>query len=128
LVGSGVDLEGQDIAKMFFNAGWLKIIILAFMTVVIAPILEEFIFRHTLYRNLSKKFGRIAAAIFTSGLFAMLHYNVAGTISFFGVGLYNCYLYDKYGYRASVLNHFVFNFISTFFIILLKIFNINVPV
>ena len=128
LMGAGFKLEGQDVSKMFFNAGWLKIIILSIMTVVIAPVLEEFIFRHTLYRNLSKKFGRIAAALLTSILFAALHFNLAGTISFFGVGLYNCYLYEKYGYRAAVLNHFIFNFVSTFLIILLKVFNINIPV
>lgn len=128
LMGAGFKLEGQEVAKMFFDAGWLKIILLSLMTVVIAPILEEFIFRHTLYRNLSKKFGRVLAAILTSALFAMLHYNVAGTISFFGVGLYNCYLYEKYGYRAAVFNHFIFNFTSTFFIILLKAFNVNIPV
>ena len=126
MMGFGIKLQQQEISKMFMDSSWTKIIMLSLLTVVTAPILEEFIFRHTLYRQLSKKTGKIAACLITSGLFALLHFNFLGTISFFGVGIFNCYLYDKYGYRAAVINHFVFNFISTFMIIMLKLFNVPI--
>lgn len=126
MMGFGIKLQQQEISKIFMDSSWTKIILLSLLTVVTAPILEEFIFRHTLYRQLSKKTGKIAACLITSGLFALLHFNFLGTISFFGVGIFNCYLYDKYGYRAAVINHFVFNFVSTFMIIMLKLFNVPI--
>jgi uncharacterized protein len=123
LMGFGIKPVGQEIGQVFLKSSWPVIILLSALTIIVAPILEEYIFRHTLYRQLSKRIGRVGACIITSCLFALLHFNFLGTISFLGVGIYNCYLYDKYGYRASVLNHFVFNSISTFMIIGLKIYN-----
>lgn len=125
MMGYGVKLTQQDISKAFMNSSWGMVIILSVLAVIVAPILEEFIFRHTLYRQLSKRWGRLAACIITSILFALLHFNFLGTISFFGVAVFNCYLYDKYGYRAAVFNHFVFNFMSTATMIALKLFHIK---
>jgi uncharacterized protein len=122
LIGFGIKPVGQEISQVFLSSSWPVIIFLSILTVIVAPILEEFIFRHTLYRQLSKRIGRIGACAITSCLFALLHFNFLGTISFLGVGIYNCYLYDKYGYRAAVANHFVFNSISTLMIIGLKIY------
>jgi uncharacterized protein len=124
LNGFGVNFEQQEISKIFLASPWSKIILLSIMTVIIAPILEEYIFRHTLYRQLSKRMGKTLACIITSALFALLHFNALGTISFFGVGIFNCYLYDKYGYRASVLNHFVFNLVSLIMLITVKVFKL----
>ncbi|QCX33071.1 CPBP family intramembrane metalloprotease [Caloramator sp. E03] len=120
----GIKVKAQDIYEIFLNAGWIKVIFLFAMTVVFAPIVEEFTFRHILYRGLSKKIGKQLSAALTSFLFALIHYNLAGFVSFFGIGIYNCYLYEKYGYRAAVVNHFIFNFISVLLILLIKIFNI----
>lgn len=123
LISFGIKPIPQEISQVFMKSGWAVIIYLSILTVIVAPILEEFIFRHTLYRQLSKRIGRVGAGIITSCLFALLHFNFLGTISFLGVGIYNCYLYDKYGYRAAVFNHFVFNSISTVMMIGYKIHN-----
>ena len=125
VLGFGVNLEPQKISQVFMNSSWTKIIFLSFLTVVTAPVLEEFVFRHTFYRQLSKRTGKIAACLISSALFALLHFNFLGTISFFGVGIFNCILYDKYGYKAAVLNHFIFNSISTVLMIVYKLFNIG---
>jgi membrane protease YdiL (CAAX protease family) len=85
----------------------------------------EFVFRNYLYRIIKKRTGQVLSAIITSTLFAILHFNLAGIVSFFGLGIYNCYLYEKYGYRASVMNHFIFNLISVVFIIIFKALNLN---
>lgn len=122
-----VEVKSQEIMTMFANADWIKILWLSVMTVVIAPILEEFVFRHILYRGFSKKIGRIFAALLTSLLFTLMHYNIAGSISFFLLAMYNCYLYEKYGYRAAVVNHFVFNSFSTAVIIIAKLLGTELP-
>jgi uncharacterized protein len=97
LTSFGVKLQEQEIGKILINSGWFKLILLSFMTVIIAPILEEFVFRHILYRGFAKKIGKVLSSVLTSILFTLLHFNLAGSISFFAVGVYNCYLYEKYG-------------------------------
>lgn len=122
LKGYGVNLSPQEISKDFMNSSWGMVILLSLLAVIVAPILEEFIFRHTLYRQLSKRIGKLGACLITSVLFALLHFNFLGTISFFGVAILNCYLYDEYGYRAAVVNHCIFNFTSTAMLVLFKAF------
>ena len=125
LIKLGIKVESQEVLSMFINAGWFKVIILSIITAIFAPVVEEFVFRNYLYRIIKKRTGQILSAIITSALFAILHFNLAGIVSFFGLGVYNCYLYEKYGYRAAVMNHFIFNFISVIFIIIFKALNIN---
>lgn len=125
LMKLGVKIENQEILKMFISDGWFKVIILSIIAVIFAPVVEEFIFRNYLYRIIKKRTGQILSAIITSTLFAILHFNLAGIVSFFGLGIYNCYLYEKYGYRAAVMNHFIFNLISVIFIIIFKALNLN---
>ncbi|KRQ86136.1 CAAX amino terminal protease self- immunity [Caloramator mitchellensis] len=119
----GFTVESQEVIGMFLKASWIQVIFLSITTVIFAPIVEEFIFRHMLYRGVKKK-NKAFAVIFTSLLFTLLHYNLAGSLSFFAVGILNCYLYDKFGYRAAVLNHVVFNFISVVLIIAAKVLNL----
>ncbi|SKA90140.1 CAAX protease self-immunity [Caloramator quimbayensis] len=120
----GIKAKEQDIYNIFLKSGWGQTILLVIMTVVTAPIVEEFVFRHILYRGFKKKIGNVFSAILSSLLFTLLHFNIAGSISYFAVGIFNCYLYEKYGYRAAVINHFVFNFISVLMIILMKAFKL----
>lgn len=126
LTGFGLKLEQQKISTVFMDAGWGKVLFLSLLTVVTAPVLEEFVFRHIFYRQLSKRMGKLGAILISSILFALLHFNFLGTISFLGVGVFNCYLYDRYGYRAAVLNHFIFNGISTVLMIGYKLFGIGI--
>ncbi|EYE89028.1 hypothetical protein Q428_05020 [Fervidicella metallireducens AeB] len=121
----GIKPEPQEVIKVFNNSNWTVVIILTFITVIFAPVVEEYVFRHILYKGFSKKIGKISSSILTSALFTLVHFNLAGTVSFFAVGIYNCYLYEKYGYRAAVLNHFIFNFVPTILIILAKIYGVN---
>lgn len=116
--------ESQQIMNMFFNGSWAYVIYLSILTVIVAPILEEFIFRHVIYGGLAKRYGKLVGIIISSLLFTILHYNVAGALAFFAVGTFNCYLYEKYGYRAAVINHAIFNFSSTSMIIVFKALNI----
>lgn len=108
----GIEAAEQEIIKEFLTSTPLKAVYLAVLMVIAAPITEEFIFRHLFYRILKNRTGKIISAILTSLLFTVLHYNIAGAVLFFTMGLFNCYLYEKYGYRAAVLNHMVFNLLS----------------
>ncbi|MCX7884367.1 MAG: CPBP family intramembrane metalloprotease [Caloramator sp.] len=120
----GFNPKAQDIFDIFMKSGWFKILFLVIITSIAAPIVEEFVFRHIIYRKLKKRIGVYVSAIISSLLFALLHFNMAGSMAFFAVGIFNCYLYEKYGYRAAVINHFVFNFTSVIAIIIIKFYGI----
>lgn len=124
----GIELKPQDVSKEILNSNWNTTLVYVFLVVAIAPILEEYIFRHVFYRKLSMRMGNITAAVISSLLFTIPHFNVAGSVSFFGVGLFNCYLYENYGYRASVLNHIVFNSTSSIFMLGMKLLGLDLGI
>ncbi len=112
LTSKGITIKDQDIISDFLNASFLKSIYLGIVIVITGPILEEFIFRHLFYRKLKFKTNKVISAFISTVIFTLFHYNIGGIIAFFSLGIYNCYLYEKYGYRAAVLNHGIFNLIS----------------
>lgn len=124
----GYKLEAQQITNMFFEAGAMQTIWLSLIAVIFAPVLEEYVFRHIIYRGLCKKVSKLMAAILSSALFMLLHFNLISSLATFTLGLINCRFYDKYGYRAAVVNHFIFNLLSTALMIYVKVANVNIGV
>lgn len=112
----GYKLTEQQVIKDFLSSGIIGTIWLGIGMIIFAPVVEEYIFRHLFYNNLSKKIGKKAALILTSLLFTLLHFNILGSISIFLLSILSCKLYDKYGYRAAVFNHFLFNFVTVIFL------------
>lgn len=116
----GVNVEEQVILGEILNASLLKSIYLVSIMVVTIPILEEFVFRHIFYRLLKKKIGKIFSAILVSVIFTLFHYNTSEIVGFFSLSIFNTYLYEKYGYRASVVNYVIYNSLSLIFIFFMK--------
>ena len=80
-------------------------------------IVEEYVFRYFLFAKvLAPRMPLFIAAIFSSALFTMLHFNVSGIPTFFGLGLFFTYLYQKKGYWATVIAHSVSNLITLLFL------------
>ena len=74
---NGIDATGensQDLVKFFENnrdpaiRWWM-----ALAAVIIAPVVEELVFRGLIYGVLKRQFGRVASMFFTSVLFALVH-------------------------------------------------------
>lgn len=74
---NGIDATGensQDLVKFFEDnpdsaiRWWM-----ALAAVIIAPIVEELVFRGLIYGVLKRQFGRVASMFFTSVLFAVVH-------------------------------------------------------
>ena len=89
--------------------------------VILAPILEELIFRGVLFSRFNKKWGFGVAAIISSILFGMLHIEMAivGAITF---GLCQCILFKKYDNIAIPITvHFINNL---FCIVMIGIFSL----
>lgn len=121
-----IKLKEQNVSSLMSKSSWLIFIMISVLAIFIAPVVEEYVFRHMFYRSFRKRFSFWAAAVLSSLLFTVAHFNIAASISIFGVGIYNCYLYDKYGYRAAVINHSIFNSFAVFTELAIRLFNIKV--
>ncbi len=93
--------------------------VLGFLNIVFfAPTLEEFIFRGYIQNYLKKFFSRYQAIIYTSFLFAFVHFSFdqgLGNIALIGsIFLLSCYLGIAYEKTSSILSpilvHLLFNF------------------
>jgi membrane protease YdiL (CAAX protease family) len=73
--------EAQEAVKFFQTTESLRSrLLLAFMAVVVAPVVEEMVFRGLLYRIFRGYFGKLSAMFFTSVLFAAIHGNVPSLV------------------------------------------------
>jgi membrane protease YdiL (CAAX protease family) len=111
------NIKLQDIISYYSEAKLILKLILAMEIIVIAPIVEEFVFRYFLYdKVLGPKMPLYIAAIFSAAFFTVMHFNVSGVPTFFGLGLFCTYLYQKKGYWAAVIAHAASNLITLLFI------------
>lgn len=110
------NIKPQEIVTYYSQAQlWLRII-LVLDIVLVAPVVEEYVFRHFLYgRTFSPRMPKIFAAVLAATLFTIPHFNVSGIPTFFGLGLLCAYMYEKKGYWGAVITHATANFISLWF-------------
>ena len=64
---------------------------------IIAPIVEEVIFRGYIYKILKSKLPIIFSMIISSTLFALIHYNVLSYILLFVLSIFLTYIYERNG-------------------------------
>ncbi len=88
--------------------GWVAYVVLA---VVIAPILEELIFRGILFPWLSARYGRLLGLLLSSGIFATMHgLHPSSLLSAFTFGIMLAILYEeKKSLSAPIIAHGVLN-------------------
>lgn len=109
-----LNLKEQDVVTWLSNMPLNKFIIVIPVTVIFAPIAEEFVFRWFIFEKILKnKVGIIFSAILSSILFAFIHYNIKVFPGLVFIALFNCYLMHKEGFWYAVFNHFIFNFVNT---------------
>jgi membrane protease YdiL (CAAX protease family) len=111
------NIKPQDIVSYYSESQHALKLVLVIMIIVVAPVVEEYVFRYYLY---GKVFGPrmplIIAAIFSAAIFTVLHFNVSVVPTLFGLGLFCAYLYQKKGYWAAVIAHTATNLITLLFI------------
>ncbi|GGE75014.1 CPBP family intramembrane glutamic endopeptidase [Priestia taiwanensis] len=86
------------------------------LIVILAPIVEEVIFRGFLLHRLSYKFGMVKAVIISSVLFGLFHFNLFGSITF---ALVCAILYIKTkNLLVPILAHMLNNFLAFMFAVI----------
>ena len=82
---------------------------------IVAPLLEETLFRGVLYIPLLKKVGRFNAIILTSFIWTEQHFELSGAIGIFILGIILGWLYER---RGSLLDPIIFHiFVNSWLII-----------
>lgn len=80
---------------------------------ILAPIAEELLFRKLIYRRFLEFTPVIPAMIWASLIFALLHGNLVQGIYAFIMGVFFCYVYERYAsIKAAVVMHMSSNLIA----------------
>lgn len=114
--------EKQPIVQALLNTdSTIAILVMSFLAIVLAPLLEEIVFRGFMYQCLRKYIGRVFAAIITAFLFAMVHPNPVMTLfPLMFLGLMFVVAYEKSGTLvAPMVMHGTFNATSIILMLLL---------
>ncbi|MGL5756023.1 MAG: lysostaphin resistance A-like protein [Paraclostridium sp.] len=106
--------ESSFITRYLSEGGFLGILIIFTQIVIIGPIVEELLFRGVLLKWLLNKYEKrhLKAIIYSSAIFAFMHFNLVQGITAFGgaiiLGL--IYYYTK-SIKLCIIGHFINNFL-----------------
>jgi membrane protease YdiL (CAAX protease family) len=108
------DLEQQDLVTLFQGGGDpVAIGLLVIAAVVLAPIVEELIFRGCLYRFLKSQTTLLPAQIASGILFSIIHWNLLSFLPLMLVGIFLARVYEKSGsILVAIWFHAFFNAFS----------------
>ena len=101
----------QNIVELFTVSGSIKqrVLIIVF-AVMVAPVIEEFLFRFFLYGVVRHYFGWIVAALFNALLFAAVHTHLPSFLPLFVLGMCLTIAYEWSGsVLVSMTMHSLFN-------------------
>ncbi|MFZ3129595.1 MAG: type II CAAX endopeptidase family protein [Desulfosporosinus sp.] len=101
-------------AKLLGQATWYSLILNLVLAGVLAPLVEETLFRGVIFGSLQAYFGKWISAVLSAMIFSALHFQNYGFFPRFVLGMVLVYLYDKYKslYPAIAL-HGLNNIVAT---------------
>jgi membrane protease YdiL (CAAX protease family) len=104
----------QELITLFQSGGdWAAMILLVLMAVIVAPLVEEIIFRGCIYRFLKSQTGMLSAQLISGLIFASLHANLLSFVPLVIVGIVLARVYEKTGSLAvAIWFHAFFNAFS----------------
>ncbi len=102
--------EFQDVVVDIAKGDLATKLYVAFAAIVVAPFGEECFFRGFLYNIIKDRWGRIAAAIISSLMFASIHVALPQFIMLFIMALLQCFLYERArSIWVPIFSHALFN-------------------
>ncbi|MFP4156633.1 MAG: CPBP family intramembrane glutamic endopeptidase [Opitutales bacterium] len=107
-------VEPQALVTLFADGGHpAAIFLLVVLAVVLAPLVEELIFRGCIYRFLKSKTSLLPAQVLSGAVFAMLHANLLSFVPLLLVGVLLAHIYEKSGNLwVAIWFHAFFNAFS----------------
>lgn len=116
LQGAGLveEFAPQELVTLFKSGGdWAAMVLLVMMAVIVAPVVEEVIFRGCIYRFLKSQTTLLGAQVISGAVFAFLHGNLLSFVPLILVGVLLARAYEKTGSLAvAIWFHAFFNAFS----------------
>ncbi|MDR3543772.1 MAG: type II CAAX endopeptidase family protein [Desulfosporosinus sp.] len=101
-------------SKLLGHVTWYTLILNLILAGVLAPLVEETLFRGIIFGSLQAYFGKWTAAVISAAIFSGLHLQAYGFFPRFILGIALVYLYDKYkSLYPSVALHALNNIVAT---------------
>lgn len=115
LLKYGLNPPSTDIyTKLLGQTTWYTLILNLILAGVLAPLVEETLFRGIIFGGLKVYFGKWTAAVISAAIFSGLHLQTYGFFPRFILGIALVYLYDKYkSLYPSIGLHALNNTIAT---------------
>jgi hypothetical protein len=115
LVKYGLNPSSTDVyAKLLGQATWYTLVLNLLLAGVLAPLVEETLFRGIIFGGLKAYFGKWTAAVLSAAIFSGLHLQIYGFFPRFILGIALVYLYDKYkSLYPSIALHALNNIVAT---------------
>ena len=112
----------EALQKFIKNSDWSVFCVIVLAAVVIAPIVEEIVFRGVLFNCISHRFGIVAGVVSTSLIFAVFHLNAVAFLVLFSLGVVLQILYVKTkSIFSCMIFHAVHNAVAMGILCILKI-------
>ena len=108
------EIEQQELVTLFQNGGHpMAMLLLVTLAVIMAPVVEEIIFRGCIYRFLKSQTSLLVAQIISGCIFSIMHANLLSFVPLIFVGILLARIYEKTGsLNASIWFHALFNAFS----------------
>jgi len=101
-------------SKLLGQATWYTLILNLLLAGVLAPLVEEMLFRGIIFGGLRTYFGKWTAAVISAAIFSGLHLQTYGFFPRFVLGIVLVYLFDKYkSLYPSIALHALNNIVAT---------------
>jgi hypothetical protein len=101
-----------------YEPGWASLALLAFVSLIAAPFVEEAFFRGFIFTGIGKRFGYAWGAVLSALLFSLAHLQLGALVPIFLLGLLLAWLYARTGSLwTCILTHFTYNSIALLFML-----------
>ena len=122
MLGAGYKLQGWNSdPTRYFAPGVLGTVLLVLIVVVVAPIVEESVFRGIMLPSLRAQWGDRIAVLGTAFVFAAMHLNLFSFLPIFAIAVLLGRLFlDSKSLWVPIVCHAAFNGIGVFFLLALR--------
>ena len=122
----GISPKLQDVVLLSLQLDSnISLILFFIVSVFIAPIAEEIIYRGVVYKALKRKFSVTQSIFISSAVFASLHFEFSYFPALFFLGMVLAFLFEKYNNLwVSIGVHFFNNFFASLVLLVLRFTNI----
>lgn len=120
LEGLGREPAPQETVMIFTQVEQFHLLVLMIvLTIVLAPVSEEILFRGCLYRFIKAKTSIVVALLLSGVLFSLLHHNLLGFLPLLLLGVALAYSYEMSGsIKVPILFHGIFNLNTVLILVL----------